>query len=49
MNSNADICIIADDDLKYESDYEEKIKNGYKKYKDAGIIAFYVDNVDKKI
>ena len=24
------------------------IKNGYKKYKDAGIIAFYVDNVDKK-
>ena len=48
MNSNADICIIADDDLKYESDYEEKIKNGYKKYKDAGIIAFYVDNVDKK-
>ena len=27
---------------------KKKKKNGYKKYKDAGIIAFYVDNVDKK-
>lgn len=47
-NSRADICVIADDDLRYEEDYEEIIKEGYKKYPQADIIAFYVDNIDKK-
>lgn len=47
MNSSADICAIADDDLKYEDNYEEIIKNAYKKYPDADIIAFFVDNEDK--
>lgn len=45
-NSKADICVIADDDIRYEDDYEEIIKNGYEKYPDADIIAFYVNNVD---
>lgn len=45
-NSNADICIIADDDLVYERGYKEIIKEGYRKYPDADIITFYVDNID---
>lgn len=45
-NSRADICVIADDDIRYEDNYEEIIKKGYEKYPDADIIAFYVDNVD---
>ena len=46
-NSNADICIISDDDLTYNDDYKDIILNGYKKYPNADIIAFYVDNYDK--
>ncbi len=46
--SSSDICVIADDDLQYENNYEEIIVEGYKKYPDADIIAFYVDNVDLK-
>lgn len=45
-HSNADICIIADDDLRYEDDYEKIVEEGYIKYPDADIIVFYVDNVD---
>ena len=45
-HSSADICIIADDDLRYEDDYEKIVEEGYKKYPDADVIAFYVDNVD---
>lgn len=47
-NSKADICMIADDDIKYEDNYEKIVDNGYKKYPDADIIAFYVDNFDEK-
>lgn len=43
-NSNLDICVIADDDLIYCNDFENKIKSAYKKYSDADIIAFYVEN-----
>ncbi len=49
MHSDADICIIADDDLKYEDNYEKIVEEGYKKYPDADIIAFHVDNVNKKL
>lgn len=48
VNSNADICIIADDDLKYESDYEKIVEDGYNTYPEADIIAFYVDNIEDK-
>lgn len=47
-NSEADICIIADDDLKYENNYKNTVEEGYQKYPDADIIAFYVDNFDEK-
>lgn len=43
-NSNAEICIIADDDLVYEDDYDIIIKNAYKKHPDADLIAFVVGN-----
>jgi glycosyltransferase involved in cell wall biosynthesis len=46
-NATSDVCVISDDDLRYKDDYENIIENGYKKYPDADIIAFYVDNVDK--
>lgn len=45
-NSNGDICVIADDDLKYVENYEEIIKTAYEEYKDADIIAFYVESED---
>lgn len=48
-NSRADICAISDDDIRYEDNYEEIIKEGYRKYPDADVIAFYLDNVDKNI
>lgn len=40
-NSNADICVISDDDFKYYNDSSEKILKAYDKHKDADIIAFY--------
>lgn len=45
--SNADICVIADDDMTYIGNYEEVINNAYQKYPDADIIAFVVKNSDK--
>lgn len=45
--SLADICVIADDDLTYVEDYEKIIMDAYDKYKDADMIAFYVNNTDK--
>lgn len=46
--SNADICIIADDDMYYTDDYEETINNAYEKYEDADIIAFVVEHENTK-
>lgn len=43
--SNADICIIADDDLKYVDNYEKIVSESYQKYKDADIIVFYVESL----
>lgn len=41
-NSDADIGIIADDDLTYLDDYNKIIENAYKESKDADIICFKV-------
>jgi len=38
--SEADICIITDDDLDYLPWFEKIIKEWYKKFKDADIITF---------
>ena len=45
-NSNADICLIADDDVIYVDDYEKIIVRAHKKFKDADIIAFEVPSTN---
>lgn len=42
--SVADICVIADDDIKYVDNYEQIIKQAYKKNSDADIIIFKIDD-----
>ncbi len=44
QNANGDICIIADDDVKYVDDFENIIKNAYNKYKNYDVICFYVQS-----
>lgn len=45
QHASSDICLIADDDMIYHSDYEEKIIRAYEKYPEADIIAFQVKRV----
>lgn len=47
-NSKNEICIIADDDIRYVDNYETIVSNVYKKHKDYDIIAFYVENAKPK-
>ena len=48
-NSESDICIFADNDVVYESNYIDTILKAYKKYPDASVIAFTVSstNIDR--
>lgn len=45
--ASGDIEILADDDIIYDNNYKEIIKDAYNKYKDADIIAFYVESTNK--
>lgn len=47
-NSKADICVIADDDMVYEDNYENIIKKQYKKNKKADIITFAIGGCNRK-
>lgn len=47
-NSTSDICLLSDDDMFYEEDYEKTILEAYKKYPDADLIAFVVEHENKK-
>lgn len=47
-NSNADICIIADDDVVYENNYKNTVSIAYNKYPEADIIAFDVMSSNKE-
>lgn len=42
MRSEADICLMADDDMIYEDDYEETVRNAFLKNKKAEFIIFNV-------
>ncbi|MBU2526029.1 MAG: glycosyltransferase family 2 protein [Bacteroidetes bacterium] len=42
--SQADICLIADDDLIYEPDLKRKILNAYARYPNADFISFQAKN-----
>lgn len=46
-NSTSEICLISDDDMLYEDNYEETIINAYKKYPQADLIAFVVEHENK--
>ena len=45
-NAKADICVIADDDMVYDDEYEKNILEAHEKYPEADIIAFYVIDED---
>lgn len=47
-NATEDICLIADDDIIYEPDFEETILNTFKNHKDAGIVSFEAVIDDRK-
>jgi hypothetical protein len=42
LESSAEIGLIADDDLKYCKNFEEKIQSAFEKYPDADIITFKI-------
>lgn len=43
-----DICLIADDDMRYVDDFKKKVVSAYEKYPEADLIAFIVDREGKK-
>jgi glycosyltransferase involved in cell wall biosynthesis len=47
-NSEADICMISDDDLIYVDNYIERVKTQFVKYPDADIITFQVEGIEEK-
>lgn len=47
-NSSAELCLLADDDMTYVDNYEQIIIEGFHKYPNADIIAFYVKNAKPK-
>lgn len=48
MASEADICLLADDDVTYKEDYAEKIVTEFKNYPEADIIIFDYDILEKE-
>ncbi|MGN1133176.1 MAG: glycosyltransferase [Oscillospiraceae bacterium] len=43
-HSNADICLLCDDDETFKSGYEKKIVTAYERIKDADVIIFNIGN-----
>ncbi len=50
-NASADICVIADDDIEYCSDYVKIIRDAFSKYEDADVIIFnlYEDPIERYV
>lgn len=48
-SSDAEICILCDNDVVYVDDYEQLIVNEYEKRPDADIIVFYIKRKEKPI
>ena len=46
--ANADICLFADDDVRYDDDMEERVLSEFEKYPDADIIIFHLEADDAK-
>ncbi|WIV12077.1 glycosyltransferase family A protein [Proteiniborus sp. MB09-C3] len=47
MRSDADVCVMADDDIVYVGNYEELIIKGFEKNPKADMIMFNAPNTDK--
>ena len=47
MRATADICLFADDDIRYIDGYEEKILKAFKEIPDADVIIFDTEIVNK--
>lgn len=48
VNASADVCVLADDDLEYIENYNEKIIEQFKLNPQADIIAFQVEGIERK-
>jgi len=50
QNAQGDICLIADDDVRYHDDYVDKVINAHTEYADYDIIVFAVPttNIDRE-
>ena len=46
MRATGDICLFADDDMRYVENYDQKIKRAFEKYSDADVIVFNL--IEKK-
>jgi glycosyltransferase involved in cell wall biosynthesis len=47
QKSDADICILCDNDVEYLPDYENRIMDGFKRHPDADLIVFYIKRKEK--
>lgn len=45
MESSADICLFADDDMEYEDGYAEIVKKAFINLQDADVIIFNIDTI----
>lgn len=43
LRADGDICLFADEDIRYEDDYEEKVLREFEKNPDADMIVFNID------
>lgn len=47
MRANGDICLFADDDMRYCDDYVETVINAFEKHKDADVLIFNLIEKEK--
>ena len=47
LNANADICVLADDDMIFDDDYEKILTEAFSSLPEADIIIFNLDTIGK--
>lgn len=47
--SEADICILCDNDVEYEDDYIDTVIGSFEKYKDADVIVFFIKRPERQV
>ena len=48
LNATGDICIIADDDIRYYDDYAEQLEKAFDDHPDVDFIVFNVDEPQRR-